>query len=212
MMKKNLLLMAAAAGCIVHGLGAVESLENKKGVKAFVINLNRSYSVVEGYDKENIPYTNKINGKCLLNWIQHFDSGDRMKSDNVSVLKQLEDGSFTQERSLDSFSSTELYKCSREVRAFRTFEESDRSTYAIAAGNRERAAYEPEHLDFIEQLKSDKCVLCVFGNDKNIIVANAQGLPEQVCKALELKRSADIDQKFKTNISKSWKKSEQEKK
>ena len=83
--------------------------------------------------------------------------------------------------------------------------------YAPHGQDTKRSAYEPEHLFFIEKIQSDKCVLCMFGDDKQVIVANAKGLPQEVCKALELKRSADIDKKFKNNISRSWKKAAQDK-
>jgi hypothetical protein len=158
-----------------------------KGAKAFILNMNALNSVVQAYNKENIPYTNKINGKNFHYWIRY---GDPIRTDNVSIVKQLEDGTFTQEKALDSFSRRELEKCYYEVYPFRTFEQSNRSMYCK---NTDRSSYEPEHLSFIEQLQSDKCVLCMFANDKQVIVANAQGLPQQVCKALQLKKAADID-------------------
>lgn len=203
-MKKQIIFTGLMLGCISSAVFSAAEKSNK-GERAFRININGWASVVERYDRDNIPHTNKINGKHFGDWIRYAAP---MRTDNVSVVKQSEDGTFGQERALDSFNKKELEKCEYEVAPFRTFEQSYRSMYA---GNRtERSAYEPEHLSFIEQIQSDKCVLCMF-NDKQVIVAGAKGLPQEVCKALELKRSADIDQKFKKNIGRSWKKAAQDK-
>lgn len=213
MMKKQMIFVMFVSVWVINGLSASESQEDNnskdKNEKAFIINVNGWDSVVKGYDRENIPHTNKINGSHFRSWLYY---GDQMRTDNISVVNQLEDGTFTQERLLDSFSRRELEKCYHEVAPFRTFEETNRTSYAIYKGNTERSAYDPEHLSFVEQIQSDKCVLCIFGNDKQVIVVNAKGLPEQVCKALEIKRTADIQQKFEKNISRSWRQAEKAKK
>lgn len=72
--------------------------------------------------------------------------------------------------------------------------------------------YDEEHLYLVEQLKSNKCVLCKHGT-KQTIVMNARGLPQDVCDQLKLKRIKEVEEKVKKKLhNKTWQQAEKEKK
>lgn len=173
--------------------------DTKKNAKAFLIQFGQEASVIEELSKKGIPFIHEINGYTIWSWIKYPDwtNSDNVMQ-NVSIIQQMQDGTFSEAKLLSTFSRDQLANCYDVIEPYKTFAESDKNQYKVYSWR----LYSADHLDLVEKLKSDKCVLCKHSNNKQTIVTNAQGSPEKVCNALNLVRQAKIQKKQRESAGK----------
>ena len=194
------MLMLLLASCIACNTFAdqskddvkVEDSKEEASVLAFTPFLGshdyynkHAKETVDGYKVHNIACTDKVNGTSFNEWVKRDCYTSNMRTDNISIVKALPDGGFSDPRKLDTFDRDKLHKGSKSVVAL---VHSEDKSYAGAELKEDKfPSIDKDHLSLVLSLTGERCVLCTRDGE-NIIITDSfpfksrkEKNPQEVC-------------------------------